>query len=63
MIWGFEDIPSKLRDSPLRGASLDVFCQTLYDMLATAPSGTICLPSKPQLKHLIRVTIDGYEED
>jgi hypothetical protein len=63
MLWGFRNVPLILMDKPLKGMSLEDFCQTISDALMAEVFGTICLPSKPQLKHMIRIAIEGYEED
>lgn len=63
MLWGFEDVPSKLMNMPLKGMSLEDFCQAVSTSLVAKPRGAICLPSRVQLKHIIRIAIDGYEED
>jgi hypothetical protein len=63
MGWGVVDVPSKLMGMSLKGMSLEDFCQAVSASLVAKPSGAICLPSRVQLKHLIRIAIDGYEED
>jgi hypothetical protein len=63
MRWGFEDVPSKLMNMQLKGMSLEDFCQAVSASLVTKPFGAICVPSRTQLKHMIRLAIDGYKED
>lgn len=63
MLWGFRNVPRILMDKPLKGMSLEDFCQTISDALMAEVFGTICLPTNVQLKHMIRIAIDGYEED
>jgi hypothetical protein len=63
MGWGVVDVPSKLIDMQLKRVSLEHFCQALSASLVAKPFGMICLPTKVQLEHIIRIAIDGYEED
>jgi hypothetical protein len=64
MGWGVVDVPSKLMDMQLKGVSLEDFCQALSAALVITKSfGVVCLPTRVQLKHIIRIAIDGYEED